>query len=70
MAITQLDVDRMNAAILSEERQVTIGDQTIIYRSTSDLIAARDDAVRQLRAATNTGRPRITKLAYGGRGFE
>lgn len=73
MAVTQLDLDRMNAAIASEERQVTINGQTTIYRSTSDLIKARDDIQTQLTAAAataaGTGPKRRTLLQYAGRGY-
>jgi hypothetical protein len=73
MAVTQTDLDRLNAAIASEERQVTIGSQTTIYRSTADLMKARDDVVRQLaeQAATAAGKAnaRRTLLQYGGRGY-
>lgn len=73
MAVTQADLDRLNADIASAERQVTIGPQTTIYRSTSDLIRARDEVQRQLDAAAaavaGKGRARRTLLEYTGRGY-
>jgi len=71
MPITQDDIDRMNAAIAGAERQVTIGGETVIYRSTADLIRARDDLLGQIARADPDARRRqkITKLAYSGRGY-
>ena len=72
--LSQLDVDRLNQAIASPERQVTLGGQTITYRSIADLILARDTLQsflnqRALAAKGATPRPRRTYLTYGGRGF-
>jgi hypothetical protein len=70
MAVTQADIDRLNAAIASDERQVTLNGQTVIYRSTSDLIKARDDLARQLAAQNGLRRRKQTRLVYAGRGFD
>lgn len=74
MAVTQADIDALNAAIASGERQVTIGSQSVTYRSINDLLQARDDLQRQLDAqAVASGdkspRPRQTMAYYGGRGY-
>lgn len=73
MPVTQADLERLNADIASAERQVTIGPQTTIYRSTSDLIRARDEVQRQLDAqaadASGKARARRTLLQYSGRGY-
>lgn len=74
MAVTQADIDALNAAIASGERQVTIGAQSVTYRSISDLQAARDDLMRQLQeqeiaAGTRQPRNRQTRAYYGGRGY-
>ena len=73
MAVTQADLDRLNAAIAADERQVTNGPQTVIYRSTADLIRARDDVQRQLdaeaAATAGKGRSRRTLLQYDGRKY-
>ena len=78
MALTaeqiQAQIDSLNNAIASGERQVTLGAQSITYRSITDLIAARDDRQRQLEvvraAADTTKQPkRRTKLYYAGRGY-
>jgi len=73
MALTTDDLDRLNAAIAADERMVTIGGQTTMYYSKSDLIAARNDVQRQLEAAAATTagkvrRPR-TLLYHGGRDY-
>jgi hypothetical protein len=69
MAITQADIDALNAAIATGERQVTLGSQQITYRSIGELIAARDDLTRQLSKQTVVESPKLTKLYYKGRGY-
>lgn len=70
MAVTQADIDNLNAAIASGARSVTLGGQTVIYNTTESLIKARDDLVKQLPAAPGiTPRPRQTYAYYGGRGY-
>lgn len=73
MAVTQSQIDQLNAAIASGERQVTLGSQSITYRSIDDLIKARDDLQRQLddqnAASAGTTVKRRTKLYYAGRGY-
>ncbi len=62
----------LNAAIASGARSVTLGGQTITYNTTASLIAARDDAIKQLNTATatTTRRSRQTYLYQSGRGFD
>lgn len=67
MAITQADIDALNTAIATGERQVTLGSQQITYRSISELIAARDDLTRQLNKQTLS--PKLTKMYQAGRGY-
>ena len=70
MAVTQSDVDQLNAAIAAGVRSVTINGQTTIYNTTDSLIRARDDMLRQL-AEQQAQRPsRFVKLNYGGRGYD
>ena len=70
MAVTQADLDNLNAAIASGTRQVTIGGQTILYQTTASLIQARDDLRAELRAQTSTKkRSRQTIVVHTGRGF-
>jgi hypothetical protein len=73
MAVTQSQIDQLNAAIASGERQVTLGSQSITYRSIDDLIKARDDMRRQLdeqnAAAAGDTVKRRARLYYAGRGY-
>lgn len=43
-------VTKLNKAIASGARSVTLGGQTITYNTTASLIQARDDMLKQLRA--------------------
>lgn len=74
MAITQADIDALNAAIASGERQVVLGGQSITYRSIADLITARNDLQSQLTAqAVADGvvkrRPKQWYAYQNGRGY-
>jgi len=72
MAVTQSDIDNLNAAIASGTRQVTIGGQTVLYQTTESLIKARDDLQKELNKATagTTRRSRRMNAYYAGRGYE
>jgi hypothetical protein len=71
MAITQTDIDNLNAAIATGARSVTIGGQTITYNTTASLIDARNDMVKQLKAQNRTARrQRQTYLFQNGRGLD
>lgn len=73
MTVSQSDIDALNKAIASGERQVTLGSQSITYRSINDLITARNDLLQQKAAeeASAAGTPikRRTYAYYGGRGY-
>lgn len=70
MAVTQADIDALNAAIASGTRQVTLGQQTITYQTTESLIKARDDMANQLRKQSATEkRSRQTLAYYAGRDY-
>lgn len=70
MAVTQLDIDALNAAIASGEKQVALGAQQVTYRSISELIVARNELQRQMDAQTATpAKSRQTKLYHAGRGY-
>ena len=68
MPVTQADIDALNAAIASGEKQVALGAQQVTYRSINELITARNDLQRQLDAE-NPQKSRQTKLYHAGRGF-
>ena len=71
MAITQSDIDHLNAAIASGTRSVTLGGQTITYGTVEALIKARDDLLRQLNAANAANRrPKQTYAYLAGRGYD
>jgi hypothetical protein len=63
----QADLDALNAAIASGEKQVALGAQQVTYRSIAELMVARDDIQRQLDAPTTGTKSRITKLYQAGR---
>lgn len=71
MAVTQSDIDKLNAAIASGTRSVTLGGQTITYGTIDALIKARNDLQKQLKAATTpvVTRSRQTYAYYAGREF-
>lgn len=73
MAVTQTDIDNLNAAIATGEKQVVLDGQSITYRSISDLIAARNDLQEQLNRQSaqvaNTRRVKRFQLYYAGRGY-
>lgn len=70
MAVTQADIDNLNAALASGTRSVTIGGQTITYGTVDALIRARNDLQRQLNAANTTPtRSRQTYAYYAGKDF-
>lgn len=70
MAVTQQDINALNAAIASGARSVTLGGQTLIYNTTDSLIKARDDLQKQLQATTGKRRPRQTYAYQAGRGYD
>ena len=70
MAVTQADIDKLNEALASGVRSVTIGGQTVTYSTVAALITARDDLKRQLDAQQQRRRKRQTYLYQDGRGYE
>ena len=71
MAVTQTDIDNLNAAIASGVRSTTLGGQTVVFNTTDSLIKARDDMKTQLTAQNAaTARPRQSYAFYAGRGYD
>mgnify|MGYP000635535066 CR=1 FL=1 len=65
MAVTQADVDALNAAIARGARSVTLGEQTVIFNTTESLIKARDDMRKELAMQTaTTAGTRRSRLTY------
>lgn len=70
MAVTQQDIDALNAAIASGERMVVLNGQSVTYRSIDDLIKARNDLRNELADAASAGnRPKRFYAYHAGRGF-
>ena len=73
MAVTQQDIDALNAAIASGERVVVLQGQSVTYRSVDDLIKARNDLKQQMQddALALAGRRRVKRAYayYSGRGY-
>ena len=73
MAVTQQDIDALNAAIASGERMVVLNGQSVTYRSIDDLKKARDDLRREMRdqndTATGARRQKRTYAYHAGRGY-
>lgn len=72
--ITQADINRMHLALASPERQVTLGGQTITYRSTADLLLAINalQVILDRQTVRLSGQQARPKRIYGyhaGRGF-
>lgn len=70
MAVSQSDIDNLNAAIASGARSVTVGGQTLIYNTTASLIEARNDLRRELNAQNQAARrSKHSYLFQDGRGY-
>jgi hypothetical protein len=69
MAVTQTDIDNLNAALASGEKIVRIGDKYIEYRSPEAIIAARNDLQKQLNAQRSSPRGKIFYVTQTGRGY-
>lgn len=72
MAATQADIDALNAALASGEKQVVLDGQSITYRSVAEIIAARNDLQAQLTRAASVNtqrRPKQFGLYVSNRGF-
>lgn len=65
MAVTQQDIDNLNAALANGEKSVRIDNKWVEYRSPEQIIKARDDLQRQL----NSQRKRIVYHTQSSRGY-
>lgn len=74
MAVSQSDIDALNEAIASGERQVSLNGQQVTYRSIDQLILAKQHLERELvRESATTASTRVRKQiywSYGGRGYD
>ena len=57
MAITQQDIDNLDAAIVSGELTVTYQGRTVTYQTTDAMIKARAHAARVLQQQSPGGAP-------------
>ena len=69
MAVTQEQIDALNDAIASGERQISNGGQQVTYRSISDLIKARDDLQTQFDQQNGVQRPKQYRMYHAGKGY-
>lgn len=69
MAATQEDIDALTRAIASGERQVTIGNQSVTYRSIAELLSARDTLQRELDTANAVRRTKQVRVYQASRGY-
>jgi reverse gyrase len=60
-SITQADIDALEAALVSGQLQVRIGDRWITYRSVEEIERALNYSRKQLAAATATGTSGVTR---------
>lgn len=71
MAVSQLDIDNLNAAIADGARSVTLRGKTIIYNTTDSLIKARNDMQAQLdKQLATPRRSRRIQAYFAGRGYQ
>ena len=66
----QTDLDNLNAAIRSGVRSATLGGQTVTYGTVDALLKARDDLLKQIKAATPAGRSRQNYAYVADRGYD
>jgi hypothetical protein len=69
MAYTQDDLQRVRAAIAAGgEIEIQKGDRRVRYRSIAELLAVKDEIVRELQAAAPRRRSRSIRLRNAGKG--
>jgi hypothetical protein len=69
MAYTQDDLQRVRAAIAAGgEIEIQKGDKRVRYRSIAELLAVKDEIVRELHAASPRRRSRSIRLRNAGKG--
>jgi hypothetical protein len=71
MAVTQTDIDNLDAAIAAGTRSVTLDGQTVTYNTTASLILARNDLQNRLVAQNRqVRRPKQVYMYQSGRGYD
>lgn len=61
MALTQADLERLDAAIAGNKLSVQYGERRVQYRSMDELMRAREHVAQQLAAAAQSGNRRSTR---------
>lgn len=64
MALTQSDVDRLDAAIATSELEVEVDGRRVRYRSIADLISARQHAASVLSGQASNGQSAGRRTGY------
>jgi len=64
MALTQSDVDRLDAAIATSELEVEVDGRRVRYRSIADLISARQHAAGVVSGLSSSGQPTGRRTGY------
>jgi len=64
MAISQADLDALDAAIASGATSVVFDGRTLTYQNTAQLIAARDHTARVLSGGMQNRGPRIFSFRF------
>lgn len=71
MAVTQTDIDNLDAAIAAGTRSVTLDGQTVTYNTTASLILARDNLEKRLSEQNRqVRRPKQVYMYQSGRGYD
>lgn len=71
MAVTQQDIDKLTAAIVTGARSVTLDGQSVIYNTGTVLMDTRARLQAELDAANATKRRNRQTYAYqSGRGYD
>jgi hypothetical protein len=60
MALSQTDLENLDAAIAQGELKVRVGEREVVYRSVAELMAARSHVASVLSASGATGGARRT----------
>ncbi|WP_314435531.1 phage head-tail joining protein [Massilia timonae] len=64
MAISQHDLDALDAAITSGAKSVTFDGRTVVYQSTAEMIEAREHAARVINGSLQNRGPRVFRFGF------
>lgn len=64
MAISQNDLDALDAAIASGAKSVVFDGRSIVYQSTAEMIAARNHAASVLNGGLQNRGPRLFRFGF------